>query len=318
MARYSAQVQRFGIARETTRGTAETSPAVWIPTRGFAKFNFEPKHVQNPGIRGVMSRMPHIQTQKMGEGQIPLVLDAQYIDRFFQSLLGDPTTAQQAATAAYKHTFVRGSGISPVALTTFIDRSSAVHKQNLTVVKKIALKGNPAGLIEADIDVLFKNEASGSIGSPSYATEQLTTPVQVSIEIGDVANTDIMDFNLSLDNGAKAIWTLNGSQYCDDILTPEPMNIEGGFKMLFSTADERDAFLANTTRKIEFIFTGNVIASTYYYTTKITVHDARYTKAPYGEEEGLLAVEIALSGFYSTADSKDITVEVTNTTTTLV
>lgn len=315
MARYSTQLQRLGLTKEGTRGTAEAAPAVWIPTRGRATFNYDLKQYPDPAIQGIMARKQPIPGQKGGDGTIPLVLDPQTIGEFLVSLLGAPTSTQQASTAAYKHTFVRGSGIQPIAYTMFIDRSMNVLKHNLTVTKKLSLKANVNSLAEVDIDVLFKGEASGSIGSPSFAAQKYMAPHQVSVEINDVVTTDIADLAFSMDNGAKHLYTLNQSQEVDDIVAPEPLMVDASFTVFFANTTERDKFLAGTGNKLEFIFTGANIASTYYYQVAITMFNAVYTKFPYEDDGGLLAAKVTLEGMYSNSDGKDIQIDLINTKT---
>lgn len=315
MTRFATQVQRFGLAKETTRGTAEAAPSIWIPTRGLAKLNYQLKHHQDQGIRGAFAKMPPIAGQKMADGTIPLTLDAQTIGQFIHSLLGAPTSAIQGATAAYKHTFVRGTSIQPQSFTGFLDRSQAVLKYNLLVAKKLSVKGNVDGLTEVDVDVLAKGEASGSIGTPSFSAPQYAAPHQLTIEIDDVAVAGVKDMEVSIDNGARHEFSYNQSQECDDILAVSPLDIKAGFTVLFESATERDKFLANTGVKLEFNFIGATIASTYKYTTSIILYKAHYTAHPYEEAGGILAAKAQLDGFYSTSDGKDVQIEVTNTAT---
>jgi len=315
MSLYSIESQRLGLAKEASRGTAESAPSKWYPTRGIAQIDYALNHINDDALRGIYEKYPMIAGIKTGEAKIPLYLDAQMAGEFFYSLLGSVSSSQQGGTAAYKHTIVRSSSISPIAYTLFLDRGMNVMKYNLGCVKKIALKSSVDGLIEMDVDALFKTEASGSIGSPSFPTQRYLSFQHVDFKIAGSSNTDVKEWSLSVDNGARAHRTLSGSQDLSDIVSPSKLNIDGSFTIYFQNTTERDKFLANTTSAIRVLMVGSTIASTYKYTVDVNVYAANYKAFPYGEDQGLLAAKATFEGVYSSSDSKALQVDVTNTDT---
>lgn len=314
MTNYATQAQRFGLTLEASRGTAETTPTKWYPTRGLAELNYGLKLLPDTGIRGSQNKYAPIAGIKMGEGKIPLHLDPQVLGEFFYSLLGAKSSVQQGATSAYLHTFTR-SGILPPAYTFFMDRSLGVLKYNRGCVKAINLKGSVDGLIEVDADVLFQTEASGSIGSPSFPTQRYQSFQNVDFKIAGSSNTNVKEWELKIDNGAKALRTLAGSQDLSDIVAPDLLSIKGSFLIYFANTTERDKFVANTAVALRMLSVGATIASTYKYTVDINVYEAHYDAFPYGEDQGLLAAKASFEGFYSSSDSKAIDVAITNTDT---
>lgn len=314
MTNYSTQAQRFGLCLEASRGTAETTPTKWYPTRGNAEFNYGLKLLQDTGIRGSQNKYAPIAGVKMGEGKLPLHLDPQQLGEIFYSLMGAKSSVQQAATAAYVHTFTR-AGILPPAYTFFMDRSLNVLKYNRGCVKSMSLKGNVDGLVEAEAEILFQTEASGSIGSPSYPTQRYQSFQNVDFKIAGTSNTLVKEWDLKIDNGAKALRTLALSQDLTDIVAPDLLSIKGGFLIYFANTTERDKFIANTAVAIRVLSVGATIASTYKYTVDINVYEAHYDAFPYGEDQGLLAAKASFEGFYSSSDSKACDIAITNTDT---
>jgi hypothetical protein len=313
MSFYSTQKQQFGLKLEAVRATAETTPAKWYPTRGPVELTYALNHLSDEGIRGRMSRYAPIAGIKTGEGKIPMILDPNTCGEIFYGVLGAKSSAQQAATAAYKHTFTPGTGIQKPAYTLFADRSLNVLKYNLGIFKKVALKGGVDNLIELDADVLFKAEASGSIGSPTYPTQGYFSFQNVDFKIAGSSNTDVKEWSLNIDSGAKGFRSLTGSQDVADILSAERLMIDGGFTIYFSSATERDKFIANTAVAIRILMVGANIASTYYYTVDINLYSCFYKAFPYGEDQGLLAAKVTFESVYSASDTKEIQIDLTNT-----
>jgi hypothetical protein len=315
MAYYSSQLQQFGLKLEASRATAESAPAKWYPTRGPVELNYSLNHLEDEGIRGRASRYAPIAGIKTGEGKIPMILDPNMCGEIFYGLLGAKSSAQQASTAAYKHTFTPGTSIQKPAYTLFSDRSLNVLKYNLGIFKKVALKGGVDNLIELDADVLFKAEASGGMGSPSYPTQRYFSFQNVDFKIAGSSNTDVKEWSLNIDNGAKGFRTLTGSQDVGDIVSPDRLMIDGGFTIYFSSATERDKFIANTAVALRILMVGPNIESTYYYTVDINLYQCHYKAFPYGEDQGLLAAKATFEAVYNSSATKEIQIDLTNTDT---
>ena len=315
MTLYSIEQQQFGLAKESTRGTAITAPTKWYPTRGKADFDYMLKKLKDTGIRGAATEYPDIPGVKDGHGKVPMILDPQMIGEFLNSCLGSVSSAQQASTAAYKHTFVRAATIQKPSYTFFVDRGLNVMGYNRGTVKKLSFKGGVDNLIDVDADVIVQSEASNSIGSPSYPVQQYQSFQNVTFNIAGSQSLDVKEWSLSIDNGAKEYRTLANSQDLTDIVAPGKLQIEGGFTIYFTSATERAKFLANTAVALEINASGAVIASTYHYGVDINIYKALYKAFPYGDDQGLLAAKVTFQGFYDSVSGKDIQFDVTNTDT---
>lgn len=316
MAMYAIEAQRFGLKKEASRGTAETTPTKWYPFLKGAEMKYSLGLLENEVISGQSAMMPPIAGRKTGTGKISLPLDSQTCPEFLRSCLGTLTTAQQGGTSAYKHTIVLGTGIERPSYTFFLDYGLDVKKYNLGVVKKVAFGSSVDGIGTFEADVLFKSEATGTIGSPSFPTQKYLAFNMMDFKIAGVSNTDIKDWTLEIDNGSSGLSTLNLSQDVANIVTTGKVDIKGGFTIYFSTEAERTKFMANTAVALRMLATGPLIASTYYHTVDINVYEAHYKAFPFGEDSGLLAAKVEYNGYYSTSDGKAIQIDVTNTDTT--
>lgn len=313
MALYPIEAQRFGLKKEAVRGTAETTPTKWYPVMKGTEFKYDLALLENDVLKGDPTMMPPIAGAKTGAGKIKLPLDSQTCPEFFRSLLGGLSSAQQAATAAYKHTITLNAGYQKPSYTFFHDYGIDVKKYSLGVVKKIAIGGGVDSLGTFEADVLFKSEIAGaSIGSPSFPTQKYLAFNTMDFKIAGTSNTDIKEWNIEIDNGAMGLKTLNLSQEVNDIIAANKLDIKGGFTIYFSTEAERAKFLANTAVALRMLAVGPLIASTYYHTVDVNIYEAHYTAFPFGDDSGLLAAKVAFTGYYSASDSKAIQIDVTN------
>lgn len=312
MAMYSIEAQRFGLKKEAVRGTAETTPDKWYPFLKGTEFNYALGLLEQEVLKGDPSMLPPIAGPKNGSGKVKLLLDSQTCVEFFRSLLGGLSSAQQGGTAAYKHTITNNAGIQKPPYTFFMDYGIDVKKYALGIVKKMVLASGVDNLATMEADILFKNEVTGSIGSPSFPTARIMSFNMIDFKIAGSSNTDVKDWNIEIDNGSAPLRTLNLSQDVADIVAPGKLDIKGSFTIYFQNETERAKFLANTAVAIRVLAVGPLIASTYYHTVDVNIYEAHYKAFPFGEDQGLLAAKVEFNGYYSTADSKAIQVDVTN------
>lgn len=312
MALSSTEQRQFGLKKETSRGTAETGPAKWFPVEKDTTMDYKLNLIDDKALRGIAEEFPPNVGTKVGTGKIKMPLDAQAVGELFASLIGAPTSAQQAATVAYKHTFLRSSTIQRTGYTFFMDYGLVVKKYALGTVKKMVLTGTQDGIVMADWDVLFKSEADGTIGTPAFPTNQYLGFNGVTVKVGGSTNTDIRNWTLNIDNQAAAHRTLSQSQDISDILVKGKLNIGGSFVIFFQSVTERDKFIAGTSNSLEFLCEGATIASTYKHTVDILLPKIYYKAYPFNDVDGLLGANVEFDAKYDISTTKAIQVDVTN------
>ena len=224
-----------------------------------------------------------------------------------QSYAADNTIA-----FAMKHTFTLGTAVQKQAYTLFLDRSIGVSKYNLGICQKIDFKSSVDGLMEVDLSWLFKAEASGSIGSPSFPVQKYLGFQHVDFKVASASDDAVKEWNVTLNNQAVPLRTLTQSQDAGDIITAAKFMVEGGFTIYFESTTERDKFIANTGVALQMIVAGDTINGAIKYTIDINIYNVHYKAYPYGEDQGLLAAQVTFQGYYSTGDSKQIQIDVTN------
>lgn len=298
MAIYGLQSFRFGLAKESSRLTAESAPSKWYPIME-PDVPYGPELLEDQGLRGVKAHFAPVAGRKKGSGKFKMVLDAQTIAEFLNSLVGGVASAQQGGTAAYQHTFTPSGTIQPTTYTFFIDWGLAVKKYSGCVVKSLTFNGPVDNLIEVEVEFLFITEASGSIGSPSFPTQRYLAFQHVDFKIAGSSNTDVKSWSMKIDNMAKLHLALAGSQDAQDIIATDPTEVTGEMVIVFTSETERNKFLANTGVAIRALVVGATIASTYKYTVDLPITDAHYRAFPFAYEDKLLAAKVNFQGYHN-------------------
>ena len=315
MANYSGFLRRLGMKIEDTRGTAETTADKWHEVLGGSEFNYGPELLPDLTFKGVKSEYTPKPGRKNGDFTLLMPLKAMTLGEYICMLLAAPNSStQQEATTAYLHTWTPGNGLIPQSYTMFFDRSLAVLKYNLCQVAKIKLSSAPDSFVMTEITGMFKTEASGSIGTPSYTTTNELGFQHVDFKIAGSSNTEVKSWSIELSNNLFRKRTMGLSQDAQDFV-PLKNEISGEFTIYFANATERDKFVAGTTSSVELVITGDTIETTYEYTVEILIDDIRYSAFPYDTEDDLLAAKVAFKGFYNLSNTRLYRVRVTNTLT---
>lgn len=414
---YGNQSLRFGLKKESVRGTAETSPDKWYPINPDIEISFGPTLLPVETIKGIRAEDPPVAGRNIGTGKISLPLDSQTIGEFLYSLFGDITSAEQseititsankyidfdigggeltatlteasypigtaeteagtlckeiydqivAAEGAgvytvsysrttklftitrsagtfnilwktgthgsdnaddhigttigfldtaddtgslsyasdntieyiFQHSLTIATSIQPIAYTFFVDYGLIVKKYSLSCVKSISIAGPVDNLIQATVEFLFKDEADGSIGSPSFPTQQYLSFQHADYKIAGSSNTDVKSFNLVIDNQAQALLTLSLAQEIQDVITPMPMMVTGDMMIFFQSETERDKFLANTGVALRMLIEGATIIGSHKWSVDLPITQAHYSSYPFAYEENLLGASVEFKGHY--------------------
>lgn len=129
----------YGIAKETTRGTAATTAAHWIP---HLSADLQDKHESalNNSAMGVIDlNNDAIVTQIWSEGKIEGKIQVESFGLILLAALGQVTSAAGAKAGTFKHNFTRlNSNLSP-SLTIFEKSPAADLKYELSCLKSLEI-----------------------------------------------------------------------------------------------------------------------------------------------------------------------------------
>lgn len=301
---YAIESKRFGLKKEAVRLTAEAAPDTWIAVEPDSEFDYKLNHIADTALRGIKAPYPNFPGTKECSGTVKLPARASDIGELFQMLLGNPTTAQQGVTTAYKHTFPTLAPLQPPTYTWFVDRGVGIKKYSGVAAKKLSFTGPIDGALNLEAELLGISEADGAIGAPVFAESDVLEFFHTTMKIDGVARTDVKSWNCSIDNTLFTKRTLSQSQDAQDVMAPSKMIAEGGFLVFFESMAERDKFLANTTSSLEFLVEGAVADAPHKFTMDLLFPKVHYTAFPFGETDNLLAAQATFTAVYDTVTAK--------------
>lgn len=314
MANFSIFSKRLGLKKESVRGVAETTPDSWIAISKDSELTYVLNLLADETIRGVSAAFKSAPGTKDGKGSLKLPVRAQNVGEFFQMLVGNPTSVQQGATTAYKHTFTPDNTLLLPTYTLFLDRGLNILKYDFGSVAQIKLSSVPDGFVAMEVEVMFQAEVAGAIGSPTYTESEEFSFQHITFKIAGASNTEVKSWECSLLNGLFAKRTFTQSQDIGDFVAVN-QSASGSFIIYFTDVVERDKFLAGTTSSIQILVEGDTIESPYKYTLDLTLDEIQYKAFPYGEQDGLLAASVTWEAFYNNANTRLYKVDLINTKT---
>lgn len=214
---YPANLQWFGIAKETTYGTPVAAPTIWIPVKSP---KWDPQIAQNKddALRGSMGKtfeqVPDMRYSKVTYQTFPY-MDSVY--PHFLALLGTPdTVAGSADPYTHKTALYNGSGTNaaqPPSYTLFYaDATGQVRQIPGAIAGSLKLAVKAGALVGVDVEWV------GLFGAA--ITAPTNTPTALSpwpswnstITLGGVAATNYSDITLTYKRATEPIPTITGTQ----------------------------------------------------------------------------------------------------------
>jgi hypothetical protein len=273
---------QLGAATESTYGTSVT------PARFFEydseSIDFDKTAQQGTGMRAggqVVRANRRVVTMIGGKGDVQMDVPSKGFG-FWLALAfgGTPTSAQQAATAAYLHTFTPGDLLGKMATVQV-----GVPQLGGTVTPKTALGCKvtdlelTAGLGEILTAKIGLDAADVrtdvALATASYAAGATTNVfhfAEGAITIGGSAIAGVRSATVKLDNGLKTDRRhLGGLGKKAEPVIADYRKITGKLDAEFIDTTFSAAYLTDAALALVLTFTGPLIASTYFETLKITV-----------------------------------------------
>lgn len=256
----------LGVARETTRGTAET-PTAWIPGRTPTGIRpvVEKINIRETKGSGVNSQGSSI-VQKRSEGDLEFNVRNGSIGFFLLSLLGKVTTS--ANGAVYDHLFevLTGNAQFPVLTLGLSQNGQQDYEYETVGVQSLELRTPVDDLVNATVSFVGVSEATHADYTPSFADDDyffrhydITIKIAANVAgLGAASPLKLKEFSLSIANNARVnqnISELNPSDVLAMVL-----EITGSMKLDYNGETHHDLYDANTSRAMQITLTRSDIA----------------------------------------------------------
>lgn len=245
-----ARLQKVGIAKETTWGTAAATPAYTLRVKD-VKAETNVKFVKDEGMRGVNAKTFDVY-DGTHEGSIDLDVEVfpEDFPLFLKAILGSETVT--GAATPYSHAFALANTAQPPSLTFFHDTGFEVRVYAGCMVESVQLKWAKDAGLEASIKMSSKPFVVGTQWVPSFATTSQWIGWQTAVTIGGTANQKLVGFDITWKRALYIQHAANNTQAPTAIISQD---IEVTGKATFDINDDTELnYMLNNT-KPAFLFT---------------------------------------------------------------
>jgi len=321
MATKIGRLINVGIARETERGTAETTASFWLPK---VDFDFNPRAdyaVEESGLGVIDGRSDAKVVEKLGEGSFGGIV----YDKSFGLLLAACLGTWSSGTAideSYTHEFTRLNTNTHPSLTIFHDDGNEDEKFALGMLNSLTINCVAKDFVKYSAGFMSKIGVE-TASTPSYSAENIFLASHVSVKfaatiaaLGTASATAVKAFNLTFNKNVED-WMDLGSLDPTDIVN-KAFTASGDLEAIYGDSIIRD-YMLDGDKKACLITAEN---------TDITIGTATHPKleitlAPmsfrdWGRATGqddIVSQTVALDGNFNLSDAKTLSVDLVNTQT---
>lgn len=317
----SKQIQRLvnvGLARETTRGTAEATADFWISK---IDFDFVPTvdvAVDNSGLGVIDARSDSKVIQKYGEGSLGGIV----YDKSFGLLLAltlGTWSSSDVEDSAYTHTFTRLNSNSHPSATIFVKDENLDEKYALGMLNQLTINAVVDDFIKYTAGFISKVGSTTS-STASYTAENAFLPQHMAVKLasttaglGTASETNLRSLSLTINKNAES-WAELGSNEPSDIVNKE-FAVEGEMELVFDNSTERDYVLDGTKMAMSIALTNTDVTIGTGTNPELSFELSPVSFEDFGRSGGLGDIEvqtIRFSGNFGISDSKTISAELVN------
>jgi len=316
---------QVGIAKETTRGTPQSSATFWIP---FSELGIEEKDnkiFEEQAYGVIEDSISSIITKQWAEGSLKAPVGDKHFGLILLAALGGVSSATHAGeTIVYDHTFSVQQGAQHQALTLFLDDplASADYKHALAVIDSLEITYEPGNYISYSANLRAKKGTSATL-TPSTTIENKFTHKHFTFKIA----TDLSGLGAGTAIALKSLTlSITKNLEDDDVLgsiTPndflnKQFTIEGKLEALWQNeSDFKTNTLAGTMKaiRLDLVNTDTTIGNAANPTVRIDLAKVTFTEItrPIQINE-MVKQSVSFKAHYSTSDAKMIAALITNLT----
>lgn len=314
---------QFGVARETTRGTAEAAATFWIPWDELS-LDDKDERIASDQTRGLIeSTVGEAIVKKWVEGEIKAPIGDKAFPLFLYALLGTSGVAGPT-DSAYTHTGTVAQSIVHQALTLFIDDPAAGqdYRFALGMITGLEIMYERGKFIGFSASLKAKSGQTSTL-TPATTTENRFLPHHLTFKMAS-AQSGLTAASATVLKSANI--TFKPTVIDDDVLgsnTPADFNntnfeIEGTLELMFDDETEKTLALAATKQALRFdlINTDVTIGASTNPLIRIDLHNVTFQPITRSFKQGEYVLQtIAFKAHYDITDAKMITTTSVNTQT---
>lgn len=316
----------LGIAKETTRGTAESSATFWLP---LINKNYDDKvevAIDESCLGIIETPQDSKVVKKLAGGSIEGNVGDKSIGLLLYNIFGSVSSENHgSATGVKVHTFSMDETAQHQSLTLFLDDpTSQDYKYALAMLEGLEFTAERGKFLTIKADIRSKNGSTATL-TPSFTAENnflsqhLTFKVADSLaDLGTADSVYIQKASLKFNHNLEDDDVL-GLITASDIVNTE-FSCEGTIELVWENETYKTLMLADTAKAIRFDWKNtDVEIGTGIPTNPELQIDLAKVKfqevARKMDNKGLVTQTLKFKAFYSLTDSKMFQCVLTNTQT---
>lgn len=321
MPKFIGRTADVGIAKETSRGTAETSADFWLPKVSLTLDDGIEQVIDESSVGVIEDATDAVVVGKFAEGEIEGNILSESFGLLLLSALGSISTSGPDETSVYTHTFTVNQSAQHQALTLFLDDGVQDYAFALGMLESLALDISLGQFARYTASFRSKVGETDTL-SPSYSSENIFLPQHGSVKIASAVSDltgasalDVRSVQLTINKNIEDDRKL-GSLDQDDILNKQ-FSVEGSVEFVFDAETFKDDMLADTAKAMRIRLTNSdvTIGSTLNPQLNIDLSKVKITsfERNYGNND-IVTATANFKGLYKIAESDMIEVELVNET----
>jgi len=321
MAKSTGRTAAFGLAKESTRGTAEASADVWIP-RLSVNLDDKTESINDESALGVLEDSPSADNVKTwAEMSLEGNVRDKSIGHFLLALFGGVATdVDTPETDSNTHVFNLAQSAQHQAFTLFSKDSVQSYKHALGVLSSFGINAEIGQYVKFNSAFMAKAGATMADPSPSYVAENLFLPKNITVkyatnQAGLDAGTEVkvQKMSLNFEKDTEGDMAL-GDSTPQDFLT-KMFSCEGEIELLFDAETFKTQQLANTkiALRLDILNDTDDLGTSVFPQLTFDVYKAHISDfvRNYGNSD-LVSATISFKALYSVADAKMVTATLIN------
>lgn len=322
MTKFIGRLADIGIAKEASRGTAETDVDFYLPKVSLSIDDGVEQAIDESSI-GVIEDSPNASVVgKFAEGEIEGNIYDKSFGLILLSALGSCATSGPSQSTVYTHAFTVLQSAQHPALTLFLDDPNQDYKYPLAMLSSLEVDFMLGQY--ARYKAAFRSmKGETATLSPSYSAENHFLPQHAVLQyattlagLSSPTAVEVRSVKFTITKNVEDDRKL-GSVDQDDILNKH-LSVEGTVELVFDANTFKTQMLADTSLAVRIVVTNTdvTIGSSLNPKLTITLAKAKFSNFERSyENDNIVTATVDFKGHYSLGDTALITAELVNTQT---
>lgn len=321
MAKFQGRLSDVGIAKEGTRGTAESAADFWLPKMSLTLDDGIEQVVDESSVGVIEDATEAAVVGKFAEGEIEGNIYDDSIGLLLLAAFGTVSTGSAQETTVYPHTFTVNQSAQHQALTLFLDDPNQDYKFALGMLQSLELDISLGQF--ARFTAAFRSKVGETATlTPSYTSANHFLPqhgsVKIASNVAGLAAADAIDvrsvrltINKNVEDDRKI-----GSVDQADILNKQ-FSVEGAVELVFNDNTFKTEMLADTAKAMRIRLTNTDVTIGTTLNPQLTIDLSKIKITSFEKNYSNNDITVATANFkalYKTSESDMIEAELINET----